>query len=110
MRLSHNGGLATSYSHMSRIAVRPGASIRRGQVIGYVGQTGLATGPHLHYEMYHNGATINPRSMRFTSRAQLSGGELASFRSRLRNLLATPVGAPQTQQAGTQTSTARAAP
>ena len=110
VRLSHNGNLATSYSHMSRIAVQPGASVRRGQVIGYVGQTGLATGPHLHYEMYHNGATINPRTMRFTARAQLSGGELANFRSRLRNLLATPVGAPQTQQAGTQTSTARAAP
>jgi murein DD-endopeptidase MepM/ murein hydrolase activator NlpD len=58
VRLNHNGGLATSYSHMSRIAVRPGASVRRGQVIGYVGSTGLSTGPHLHYEMYRNGATI----------------------------------------------------
>ena len=95
---------------MSRIAAQPGTSVRRGQVIGYVGSTGLATGPHLHYEMYRNGATINPRSVRFTSRAQLSSGELASFRSRLRNLLATPVGAPQTRPAGTQTSTARAAP
>ena len=99
VRLSHSGGLSTSYSHMSRIAVSPGSSVRRGQVIGYVGSTGLSTGPHLHYEMYRNGATINPRSVRFTQRAQLSGGELASFRSRLRNLLGTPVGAAQTQQA-----------
>jgi hypothetical protein len=60
--------------------------------------------------MYRNGVTINPRSVRFTARAQLSSGELASFRSRLRSLLATPVGAPQVQQAGTQVSTARAAP
>jgi murein DD-endopeptidase MepM/ murein hydrolase activator NlpD len=100
VRLSHPGGLATSYSHMSRIAVSPGATVRRGQVIGYVGSTGLSTGPHLHYEMYRNGASINPRTVRFTTRAQLSGSELASFRSRLRNLLGTPVGgAPNVQQA-----------
>ena len=99
VRLSHANGLATSYSHMSRIAVSAGARVRRGQVIGYVGSTGLSTGPHLHYEMYRNGQTINPRSVRFTSRAQLSGSELASFRSRLRSLLATPVGAARTGQA-----------
>ena len=111
VRLSHNSGYATSYSHMSRIAVQSGARVRRGQVLGYVGSTGLSTGPHLHYEMYRNGVTINPRSVRFTSRAQLSGSELTGFRSRLRNLLATPVGAARTEQAGTaQTSTARAAP
>ena len=97
VRLSHAGGIATSYSHMSRIAVSAGSSVRRGQVIGYVGSTGLSTGPHLHYEMYRNGATINPRTVRFTQRAQLSGSELASFRSRLRGLLATPVGAAQAQ-------------
>jgi len=99
VRLSHPGGLATSYSHMSRIAVSPGATVRRGQVIGYVGSTGLSTGPHLHYEMYRNGASINPRSVRFTTRATLSGSELASFRSRLRSLLGTRVGAVQTAQA-----------
>lgn len=100
VRLSHSGGIATSYSHMSRIAVSPGGRVRQGQVIGYVGSTGLSTGPHLHFETYRNGATVNPRSVRFSGRAQLSGGELASFRSRLRNLLATPLGAARTQQAG----------
>jgi len=93
VRISHSGGLATSYSHMSRIAVSRGATVRRGQVIGYVGSTGLSTGPHLHYEMYRAGRTVNPRSVRFTTRAQLSGSELASFRSRLRGLLGTPIGA-----------------
>ena len=99
VRISHSGGLATSYSHMSRIAVRRGATVRRGQVIGYVGSTGLSTGPHLHYEMYRAGRTINPRSVRFTTRAQLAGSELASFRSRLRSLLGTPLGAARAQPA-----------
>ena len=99
VRLDHASGLATSYSHMSRIAVRRAARVRQGQVIGYVGSTGLSTGPHLHFEIYRNGATINPRSVRFVGRAQLSGGELASFRSRLRSLLGTPLGAARTQQA-----------
>jgi murein DD-endopeptidase MepM/ murein hydrolase activator NlpD len=99
VRLSHSGGLATSYSHMSRIAVSRGARVRQGQVIGYVGSTGLSTGPHLHYEMYRNGQSINPRSVRFTERAQLSGTELANFRARLRTLLATPLGATRQTEA-----------
>jgi murein DD-endopeptidase MepM/ murein hydrolase activator NlpD len=99
VRLAHAGGLATSYSHMSRIAVAPGAAVRQGQVIGYVGSTGLSTGPHLHFETYRNGAPINPRSVNFVGRAQLSGADLADFRGRLRGLLGTPVGAARTQQA-----------
>ncbi len=99
VRLAHAGGLATSYSHMSRIAVAPGTIVRRGQVIGYVGSSGLSTGAHLHYELYSNGAPINPLSVRYISRAQLSGAELESFRARVRSLLGTPVGA--TRQAQT---------
>jgi murein DD-endopeptidase MepM/ murein hydrolase activator NlpD len=98
VRLNHAGGLATSYSHMSRIAVAPGSRVRQGQVIGYIGTTGLSTGPHLHFETYRNGATVNPRAVRFVGRAQLSGGDLASFRARLRSLLGTPVGAAQSAQ------------
>src|SRR5690606_10323773 len=86
VKLSHGGGLATGYGHMSRIAVSAGARVRRGQVIGYVGSTGLSTGPHLHYEMYRNGKTVNPASVSFVTRAQLSGRELASFRSTLAEL------------------------
>jgi murein DD-endopeptidase MepM/ murein hydrolase activator NlpD len=86
VKLSHGGGLGTGYGHMSRIAVSSGTRVRRGQVIGYVGSTGLSTGPHLHYEMYRNGATVNPMSVSFVTRAQLSGPELANFRARLAEL------------------------
>ena len=110
VRLSHASGLLTSYSHMSRIAVAPGARVRQGQVIGYVGSTGLSTGPHLHFETYRNGRAVNPRSVRFTSRPQIAGAELASFRSRLRNLLATPVGAARRQETTTEAPTTRTAP
>jgi murein DD-endopeptidase MepM/ murein hydrolase activator NlpD len=79
---------------MSRIAVSGGQRVRQGQVIGYVGSTGLSTGPHLHYEMFRNGQLVDPRSVRFASRSQLEGSDLAGFRGRLRTLLATPVGAP----------------
>jgi murein DD-endopeptidase MepM/ murein hydrolase activator NlpD len=83
VRIEHGGGLATGYAHMSRIAAIPGQRVRRGQVIGYVGSTGLSTGPHLHYELYRNGVTVNPLSVRFTTTAQLAGAELAAFRAKL---------------------------
>ncbi|MDT9599675.1 M23 family metallopeptidase [Sphingosinicella rhizophila] len=93
VRLNHAGGLATSYSHMSRIVAKPGQRVRQGQVIGYVGSTGLSTGPHLHYELYRNGRPVNPASVKFTMRAQLSGSDLTRFRQKLRNLLSVRVGA-----------------
>jgi murein DD-endopeptidase MepM/ murein hydrolase activator NlpD len=92
VRLAHGDGLVTSYSHMSQISVHPGAAIRQGQVIGYVGSTGLSTGPHLHYELYKNGVAVDPASVRFVSRAQLSGAELSGFRAKLHRLLSIPVG------------------
>jgi murein DD-endopeptidase MepM/ murein hydrolase activator NlpD len=93
VRLAHAGGLMTTYSHMSQIAARPGSSVRQGQVIGYVGSTGLSTGPHLHYELYKDGVAINPASVRFVMRSQLAGADLAAFRQKLKNLLSVPVGA-----------------
>ena len=86
VRLDHGGGLETRYCHMSRMAVRRGQRVRRGQVIGYVGSTGLSTGPHLHYEMYRDGRSINPASVRFVTRAVLSRSELADFRRQLAEL------------------------
>lgn len=93
VRIAHAGGLATSYSHMSRIVARAGSRVRQGQVIGYVGSTGLSTGPHLHYELLKDGVPINPASVKFVSRAQLDGDSLAAFRARLKSLLAVKPGA-----------------
>jgi murein DD-endopeptidase MepM/ murein hydrolase activator NlpD len=100
VRIAHAGGLLTSYSHMSRISAQPGTMVRQGQVIGYVGSTGLSTGPHLHYELYRNGAPVNPASVKFVMRSQLSGGDLAAFQAKLRNLLSVPVGAVRMAEAG----------
>lgn len=89
--LRHGGNMATGYAHMSRIAVRPGQVVRQGQVIGYVGSTGLSTGPHLHFEVYRGGEAVNPGSVSFVSTSLLSGEQLRAFRSKLAGLLATPV-------------------
>ncbi|MBR3198779.1 MAG: peptidoglycan DD-metalloendopeptidase family protein [Bacilli bacterium] len=63
--INHNNGYLTVYAHMSRIAVKKGDVVSRGQVIGYVGMTGVATGPHLHYEIWRgcNYCRINPMTM-----------------------------------------------
>ncbi|RVT42168.1 M23 family metallopeptidase [Sphingobium algorifonticola] len=99
VKLRHGGGIATGYAHMSRIASVPGQRVRRGQVIGYVGSSGLSTGPHLHYELYRNGHAVNPASVSFTTTAQLAGRDLAAFRARLAALKAIPAGV-QTAQGG----------
>lgn len=81
--LRHAGGIDTLYAHLSAIppAVRPGARVRQGQVIGRVGATGLATGPHLHYEVHHRGVAVNPASIRILAGRSLQGRELAAFRA-----------------------------
>ena len=58
--LGHAGGVQSRFGHMSRIAVSVGQHVRRGDLVGFVGATGLATGPHLHYEVRHNGVALNP--------------------------------------------------
>jgi murein DD-endopeptidase MepM/ murein hydrolase activator NlpD len=58
--INHGYGYETLYAHMSKIAVKAGQRVKRGQVVGYVGSTGSSVGPHLHYEVIRNGAKINP--------------------------------------------------
>lgn len=88
IKLNHAAGVSSGYGHLSRIAVRPGQSVARGQVIGYVGSTGLSTGPHLHWEVWKNGQNVNPRSISLASVATLSGEKLRAFKAKVANLLA----------------------
>lgn len=60
VRLDHGGGLASRYTHLSAIAVEPGVCVARGAAIGAMGSTGLATGPHLHFEVLSTGRLIDP--------------------------------------------------
>ena len=85
VKLDHGGGLGTGYGHMSRIAVVAGAHVQAGQVIGYVGSSGLSTGPHLHYEAYQNGRTVNPLSISFASfrTASVDKGELDAVKGKI---------------------------
>jgi hypothetical protein len=94
VEMKHVNGFETGYGHMSRIekGIKPGVRVRQGQVIGYVGSTGLSTGPHLHYELYKDGVPINPMSVKFVMRSQLAGNDLAAFRAKLRGLLSVPIG------------------
>lgn len=60
MEIDHGNGIETKYAHCSRIVVKNGQRVQRGQVVAYVGSTGLATGPHLHYEIHVHGKVVNP--------------------------------------------------
>ncbi|MEI7594756.1 MAG: M23 family metallopeptidase [Bacteroidota bacterium] len=60
VNINHGYGYRTKYAHLSKAAVRQGQRVKRGDLIGYIGSTGLSTAPHLHYEVLKNGSTINP--------------------------------------------------
>ncbi len=83
VRVDHNPRLATAYGHMSRIGVRPGQMVAQGQLLGWVGSTGLSTGPHLHYEVWMNGQPVDPRAAHLPTGIQLAGTELARFKTAL---------------------------
>ncbi len=80
--LDHGRGYTTLYGHMSRFGkVRKGQQVAQGTVIGYVGSTGLATGPHLHYEFRVNGVHRNPLSVTMPPPEPLKGADLAAFKA-----------------------------
>jgi murein DD-endopeptidase MepM/ murein hydrolase activator NlpD len=86
--IAHAGGIQTRYGHMSRLAAVVGQVVNQGQVIGYVGSSGLSTGPHVHYEVLKNGRAVNPMSVKLEGGpGQLQGEKLHQFRDALRSLL-----------------------
>jgi murein DD-endopeptidase MepM/ murein hydrolase activator NlpD len=96
VKLQHTSDVATAYAHMSRIGpgIKPGASVRQGQVIGFVGTTGLSTGPHLHYEFIRGGKQVNPLAQKFAMRAAVGGKDAARFQGLARQYLTQMKSAP----------------
>lgn len=88
VEIAHGAGIETRYGHMSRIAARIGEVVHKGQVIGWVGSTGLSTGPHVHFEVMRNGRPVNPLGVKMGSGpAHLEGEKLHQFDDALRALL-----------------------
>jgi len=79
--IQHGGNITTLYAHMSRFSkARIGSRVRQGDIIGYVGSTGLATGPHLHYEYRRNGVHMNPRTVKLPDAEPIDAAYLADFK------------------------------
>lgn len=95
IRIKHANGYQTAYGHMSRFDAksRPGAKVRQGEVIGYIGNTGLSTGPHVHFEVLVSNRYVDPMSIQVPREKKLDGKELADFhreRSRIDDLMRRP--------------------
>lgn len=93
VEIQHANGYITTYSHMTGFArgIADGVRVRQGQVVGYLGQTGLATGPHLHYEVIVNGHFVDPMRVKLARTREMDGKVLADFkheRDRIDTLMA----------------------
>ena len=85
IRIRHNSTYSTGYAHLNGYAkgMKPGKRVRQGQVIAYVGSTGMSTGPHLHYEVMRGNKRINPMTLKLPSGRKLKGQELAAFQQQV---------------------------
>jgi len=111
--LAHSNSVSTLYGHMSRFArkIHVGSHVNQGDVIGYVGMTGLATGPHLHYEYLMNGVHMNPQTVRLPGAEPLRTASLSKFHSAAAPLLSSLSGPPvATAPVAATLPAARAAP
>lgn len=82
VRIDHGDGIETAYAHLSkyREGLKKGDKVKQGDIIGYVGESGLATSPSLHYEVLRNGRQVNPRAIKLPPRIALKGEDLIAFR------------------------------
>jgi murein DD-endopeptidase MepM/ murein hydrolase activator NlpD len=83
VEIEHNAQYTTAYGHMSRIArgLKEGERVKQGEIIGYVGMTGTATGPHLHYEVHDHGTAVDPQSIKMPAMTRLAGADLKAFQA-----------------------------
>ena len=88
IRIRHNSTYSTGYAHLNGYAkgMKRGKRVRQGQVIAYVGSTGMSTGPHLHYEVMRGNKRINPMTLKLPSGRKLEGRELAAFRQQVQKI------------------------
>ncbi|WP_410543816.1 M23 family metallopeptidase [Wolbachia pipientis] len=81
IKVKHKNGYSTGYAHISKFSdVKLGSKIKQGQVIAYVGSTGVATGPHLHYEVIYNGKHVDPLTIAYKNEVRLLDHELREFK------------------------------
>ena len=100
VEIRHNAKFETLYAHMSKLAdgMHEGSKVNQGQIIGYVGATGRATGPHLHYEVRIAGQPVNPNNVKATGGKQLAGKDLQKFNIYKQKVLALMANAPSATQ------------
>ncbi len=81
VKIKHNSSYSTIYAHMSKFGrgIKEGVRVKQGQIIGYVGSTGMSTGAHLHYEVIENGIKINSQKLKLPSRKILKGKKRELF-------------------------------
>ena len=89
MKIKHSEDYETRYCHLDKFSSRAkvGRKIKQGQTIGYVGSTGLATGPHLHYEFHVNGKHTDPLKVKFPNASPIDSSQLSAFNERSKSLM-----------------------
>ena len=87
VQIAHGRGIMSLYGHMSEIVAQPGSFVHAGQVIGYVGSSGLSTGPHVHFEVRQGGTPVNPLSVRLTNAPVVDTHLADAVKARLKALL-----------------------
>jgi murein DD-endopeptidase MepM/ murein hydrolase activator NlpD len=85
LRIRHADGWDTAYAHLSGFAagLKPGLAVRQGEVVGFVGESGEATGPHLHYEVWRDGVRVDPATVPASTGPVLTGAVLQRFKAQM---------------------------